>query len=77
MKFQVKKTHEYGDIRIVKRFALFPIEIYPVTIWLEIVYIKQKWTEGMGGELGGITDHWWNRKFVTEEEYKKYVKGCL
>lgn len=32
-----------GDIRIIKRFLLFPKTVNNVTIWLETAYIKQEY----------------------------------
>ena len=57
--------------RIIKRFALFPINSYisPWSFtrewrWLETVYISQT--------RGTITD-WSDRGFVTKQEYENYI----
>ena len=53
--------------RIVKTFALFPMEIDGCYRWLETVYISQKrrhdWLFGW---------YWVDEKFVTKEDYLKY-----
>lgn len=56
------------EFRIIKRFALFPIEMNDETRWLEIVYIKQHYRDG--GLLGLVG--WWNLCFATREEYLEY-----
>lgn len=75
MKFKLK---DYGDERIVKRFALFPItmRVNPydplntekVLIWLETVYIKQV------VECGSYSKVWKNERLATREEYIQYKK---
>jgi hypothetical protein len=67
MKFNQLSKIPIGTIRIVKRFAFFPIEIYPIIVWLEIVYIKQSRSESYDSP-----DRWWNEEFVTKEEYLQY-----
>jgi len=57
MKFNVPQQ---GDFRTVKKFALFPIEINDVGVWLETVYIKQYYKKYYG---------WKNFSFVKEENY--------
>lgn len=54
--------------RIVKRFAIFPIEIDDEIRWLETVYIHQHYGEGGLLNLVG----WWNKKFVSREDYETY-----
>lgn len=73
MKFKLK---DYGDERIVKRFALFPItmRVNPydplntenVLIWLETVYIKQVVE---CGEFGKV---WKNERLAIPDEYIHY-----
>lgn len=73
MKFKLK---DYGDKRIVKRFALFPItmRVNPydrlntekVLIWLETVYIKQVVE---CGEFGKV---WKNERLAIRDEYIHY-----
>ena len=73
MKFKLK---DYGDKRIVKRFALFPItmRVNPydhlntekVLIWLETVYIKQV------VECGAFGKVWKNERLAIRDEYIHY-----
>lgn len=57
-----------NDKRIVKKFALFPIsiynEFYRETRWLETVYIEQV--------FNSRHDSWFDRIFVTRDEYKGF-----
>lgn len=68
-----------GDERIVRRFALFPVRLpsnYSLdgdnvvrveeVRWLEVVYIRQRWTYGIFGM------DWENDEFVPRREYLKY-----
>ena len=55
-----------GDIRVVKYYALFPIEINKEVAWLETCYILQRYS----------WCGWQNRSFVTQDDYEKYLKGC-
>ncbi len=48
--------HHHGKTRVVKRFALFPIEIAGECRWLEICYIKQKYNFWL--------EMWFNEEFV-------------
>lgn len=84
MKWKAKKPIKAGTERIVKRFAFFPTTEYVATdnknvrasgqtVWLEWVYIKQKRIEGVGGELGGISDYWADHEFVTKEQYLDFI----
>lgn len=68
------KCKYYGDKRVVKRFALFPIRLYidrttdrQEIRWFEVVYIFQKVDCGIFGR------EWQNRYFVTRDEYQKYT----
>lgn len=76
MKFRCKAR---GDERIVRRFALFPVRLpsgyswvgdnvvrVEEVRWLEVVYIRQLWTEGLFGMS------WENDEFVPRREYLKY-----
>ena len=61
----------HREHRIVKRFALFPIEaktrssIFTVKEWrwLEIVYLYQSYD----------WPFWWTINFATKEEYYEYI----
>ena len=70
----VKKYHECGDKRIVKRFALFPSTIYTAehseTRWLEVVYIRQKRIAG----YCDYPDYWRDEAFVDWDAYYDYVE---
>lgn len=66
-----KKTRNipfYGEERIIKKFAFFPVGLGCEKRWLEMVYIKQKW-------IGGWYCSWSNLGFVTEEEWWKYFNS--
>lgn len=57
--------------RIVKKFALFPITIGDESIWLETVYIKEKYEFYML-----LRDFIWIKEcFVTKKEYEDYKQG--
>jgi hypothetical protein len=59
-----KKLPRYGDKRLIKRFALFPISIIQNHIkdtrWLEFVVIEQKFAEGL------TDDFWENVRFINK-----------
>lgn len=70
------KCKDYGDRRVVKRFALFPIRL-PIdpdnrlktreeVVWLETVYLVQHVECGTFGAI------WENKRFATRDEYLKY-----
>ena len=40
MRWKTKTRHEHGDVKIVKKFALFPIRIGEEVRWLEMCKIK-------------------------------------
>lgn len=70
----IKRYHKYGDKRIVKRFALFPITIYTAefseTRWLAIVYIRQRRITGLWEDL----DYWLDEAFVDWDAYDDYIE---
>lgn len=68
------KVNCIGDIRIVKRFALFPIRILREKYWLQTVYIKQKYEDTISN-CGTYSEEWEDIEFVTKEEYLKYKRG--
>ena len=84
MKFNPKKEIEEGIMRIVKRFAFFPITEIVIynqekgwakngqTRWLETIYIKQKLVKGCAEAGIGVVNFWMNLEFVTKEEYEKF-----
>lgn len=72
---RVKRIWEDGDMRIVRRFALFPItcrrywddRIDIETRWLQTVYVAQKYTRVW-------SEAWWiNKHFSTEAEYEEHL----
>ena len=42
-KQKIKEKIEVGDIRIVKLFALAPVDLGDHYVWLEHFYVKQMW----------------------------------
>lgn len=83
MKFQPKKQIPEGAIRIVKRFAFFPITEWIPTdkkgsatrgssVWMETVYIKQRRAFGYDGP-----DYWSNQEFVTVLDYLNYKRTSI
>ena len=63
------RTPQDGDLRIVKRFALFTIEIkYDDIRWLEYFYVKQEYMDSLIYPKG-----WYDGPFVEEEEYLEYI----
>ena len=57
--------------RVIKTYALMPIEVNHTVKWLETVYILQ---ERGTGCLSG-KDFWYNKRFADKEEYEKWKKG--
>ena len=56
--------------RVIKRFALLPItDDEGNCVWLEWAYISQRRRKWYGGEYLA-----WDKRFVTKEEYKKYMR---
>ena len=55
-----------GEVRIVRRFALFPIGIDGEYRWLETCYIKQKYSYVLS---------WYNVEFSTKEEAEGRENG--
>ena len=55
-----------GDLRVIKRFALFPIGIKGEYRWLETCYIKQRYSSILS---------WYNEEFFTKEEAERYENG--
>lgn len=63
------KSPTRGNIRIIKRFAIIPIEVKDEVRWLEWCYIKQEY-------CCGYCEGWWNSiKFVTEDDYERYKES--
>lgn len=60
----------YPEIRIVKRFAVFPIEINCEERWWETVYIKQR--RHRSSLSGGL--FYADVEFVTEAKYLEYER---
>lgn len=55
-----------GDIKIVKRFALFPIKAGHRIKWLETCYIQKSYSS---------RDQWWNNNwFVDKDEYESFKR---
>lgn len=61
MRWSVPRT---GERRIIKRFALLPIEIDNEYVWLEEVYIEQSYSRNR--------EKWINWSYSTKEEYIQY-----
>ena len=66
----IKKYCQPGDVRIIKRFALFPIwavhDLYSDIRWLEIVYIRQGVSE--------FDNSWYIIDFVERQVYDEYIE---
>jgi len=70
MKWKTKhaKACENKFMRITKRFAFFPIKCQHLYIWLEIVYLLERWEWNVHKKRLS-----WNRwEFVTKDEYIKW-----
>ncbi len=66
MRFYTKKNYpKEGDTRVVKYFALLPVEIDDEMRWLESVEIKQKFTAYYHGMDDGWSLSWQNVKFLN------------
>ena len=63
------KTPTKGSERVIKRFAILPIEAGKETRWLEVCYIKQSWYQPLYVNVDGF---WKNIAFVTEEDYDEF-----
>lgn len=47
MKWKAPRRTEHGDIRIVRKFALFPVQLdLDTVIWLERYWEKQRFDSG-------------------------------
>lgn len=62
-----------NEIRIVRKFAILPIQINAEKRWLETVYIKQQYEQGM---FAFSPWEWNNKKFVSSIDYDSYVNDC-
>ena len=67
MTWNLKKPVEDGDIRYIKRFALFPIRAGFQLKWLEMCYIKQKYC------LSWYEDWWENETFISKERFYNQI----
>jgi hypothetical protein len=85
MKFKRKPQIKIGTIRIVKRFAFFPITTRikrlletKETVWLQTVYLRQRRISGFSnyGEFG-YPDMWINIEFLTKEDYLNFIKTSI
>ena len=56
----------YGDKRVVRRFAILPIKIEKEIRWFEFVYIEQYYSE--------FYESWYNNRFVDQDRWKMYKK---
>jgi hypothetical protein len=65
-----KFEKQHGIVR--KQFALFPIRINDEVRWLETCYIHSVYF--IVGDIGSIVHDWVDNKFVTKEDYLKYLK---
>lgn len=68
------KRHYDGEIRVVKKFLIFPRTIKKETRWWETVYIKQEYECG-GGDCVWCDKEWVNPNSVSnvKEELKSMV----
>lgn len=62
-----------GDMRIIKRFALFPRTLNYETRWLETVYILQFRRASIYMSI--YSEYWYSNCFTTKAEYLKHKKG--
>jgi hypothetical protein len=61
------KTPRPDEIRIVRKFLLWPRSHNGITRWLEFAYIREHYAEHHG---------FWRESidvFATEDEYKSYI----
>ena len=63
-----------SDTRIIKRFALFPMNIYSEWRWLEVVYIKQEYSWGRD-LVGGDCLKWKRKKFVEKQDFLDFIEN--
>lgn len=59
------KETDYSEIRVVRRFSLFPTVIEAKGNWLEVCYILQSKFHRDGSYS------WRNEKFASKEDYLK------
>ena len=65
----MERKHEKA--RVIKTYALMPIEVNHTVKWLETVYILQeRKTRWLSGKV-----FWDNKRFADKEEYEKWKKG--
>lgn len=80
MKLKIKEkidmTPKIGEIRVIKRFAIFPIRIGKVKVWLEFYYKEQVYTEGAGRCLyRGTMVRTYDNAWVTKRIYQVDKNG--
>lgn len=69
-----KSKFEIGDVRVKKKFAFLPFKGCNETVWLEFVFIKQKFSAIVVTDVFGqkyLHQKWCNLEFATKEEYLK------
>lgn len=73
MRWTIKEqlTPQRNETRIIKKFAILPIQIGSEKRWLETVYIKQQY-EQIGIFTFSPWD-WVNIKFVASVDYNNYI----
>lgn len=84
------KALKSGAVRVIKRFAFLPIKIKERTVWLEWVYIAQRWEYEKVDDLAvffnyrkykdplrRIVGYWNNDHFSTESTYLKHMGWIL
>ena len=74
MRWTIPEPPKDGDIRIKRKFALFPILIDREYRWLEFCYIEQKFTrKRFDWDWEGFYDNAWvNGRFVARYDYENY-----
>lgn len=69
MRWLVKYEPRVGDVRTVKRFALFPIRAGEEWAWMETVWIKQRRVPTAVYDWCTLVEEYWeNVEFVNPEE---------
>lgn len=58
----------WGEERFIKRFAIFPVKVDHEIVWLETVYLRQKWRPDI--TIRG----WYNDRFLDKESYERAIR---
>lgn len=79
MEFTIKPKPQDYDCRVIKRYLLFPRKFKNKIVWLETVYIEQRYMiykpiPGTIYQKHIRFPRWFSIRLTDEEAYKRYKK---